>query len=132
MEQYIGNEKIFTVHEVEEKTPSGESMVKVSFENGKSEIMPKKRLELINSLEVSDATKVQETINKTVSSMLFAVLHEYGIKMGEVNGVIDSTVKLVNSGLSKASDILWGFEYPDLPLNKVNEILLKNGNTKEE
>ena len=58
MEQYIAENKIVLVTEVEGKTPAGQMMVQVEFENGTKEIMPKERLELIGTEEISVAKEV--------------------------------------------------------------------------
>ncbi len=135
MSQYIADKKIESVQEFEGKlTPSGAKFAKVTFEDKSVEIMPVTRLEMIATEEVSDASKVQLQIRKRVSSMLFLTLHEYGVKIGEVNGINDSLVDLVDAGHEKAATILFGYEHHFLPLNVVNDILMKdaNANTKEE
>ena len=127
MEQYIGNQKILTVFQLETKTPAGEAMVEINFESGKKETMPKKRLELLNSVKISDATSTNLTLKAHVASVLYGVLHEYGVKMGEVNGISDGMVDLVNNGFSKATNFLWKTEdREELPLNSVNEVLIAN------
>ena len=132
MEQYIAENKIVLVTEVEGKTPAGQMMVQVEFENGTKEIMPKERLELICTEEISDATEVQNKIKARVGAMLFATLHEYGIKMGEINGVSDAMFDLANNGYTKARDIIFGVEHDLLPLNKINNILIENGKSTTE
>ena len=133
MEQYIGSDKILTVFIKEDlKTPTGESMVEVSFENGKKEIMPKKRLELLTTNEISDATKANIKLKAHVASVLYGVLHEYGIKMGEINSVCDGMVDLANNGFSKASNILFKTDDKDnISLNSVNNILIENAKQSE-
>jgi len=127
MKQYLGNEEILTVFQLETKTPAGEAMVEINFESGKKETMPKKRLELLNSVEISDATSTNLTLKAHVASVLYGVLHEYGVKMGEVNGISDGMVDLVNNGFSKATNFLWKTEdREELPLNSVNEVLIAN------
>lgn len=132
---FIAEKKIESVVEVQGRvTPSGAKFMKVTFEDKSTEEMPIVRLEAIATSEISDASGVQMAVRKRVSSMLFLTLHEYGIKIGEVNGVADSMVDLVNAGHEKAATILFGYEHHFLPLNVVNDILAKDAksNTKEE
>jgi len=133
MEQYIGTEKILTVFALEDnKTPTGETMVEVTFDDGKKEIMPKKRLELLTTNEISDATAAHITLKAHVASVLYGVLHEYGIRMGEINSVCDGMVDLANNGFAKASNILFKTEDKDfISLNSVNDILIENASRTE-
>lgn len=126
MEQFIGDKKILGVEESIGKTPAGNDMVKVLFDDNKFEIMPKVRFELIVTPEVSDATKVMEKLLARVGAVLFGTLHEYGAKWGEVNQMSDVMVKLCESGMEKASDIMWGFDKPSIPLIEINNVLVKN------
>lgn len=131
MEQYISDKKILLVKEIEgETTPMGEMFVEVSFEDGSKEIMPKKRLDMITSQEISSDSVVRDTIRKQVGSVIFGILHEYGIKIDEVDPCIDTVVELVNNSSSRSYEILFGYEKTKIPLNAINKILMAN--LKEE
>lgn len=123
MEKFIGPKKVMTVVELEEKTPLGNDMVKVCFEDETFLVMPKVRYELISSEVISDLTEVQNKVRARVGSMLYSTLHEYGVLMGEVNGISDAMIDLVNNGYEKAREIKFGFEHLELPLIEVNNIL---------
>lgn len=125
MEQYIADKKVLGVTIEEIKTPGGQEMVKVLFENQISEIMPKLRFDTIVTEKVSDLTTVQNTIKDRVGKSLFSVMHEYGLKVGEIDGATDACTEFANEGLRKSSDILYGVEKPDITLNQINSILLK-------
>lgn len=129
MEKYIGNKKILAVVEIAketEVTPAQNEMVSVSFEDGTNEVMPKLRYELIVTDTVSSASGIQETLNKKVGAGVYSMLHEYGIKFGEIDGIMDNCVNLANSGFHKAQDILFKCSQSDIPLNEINKILLKD------
>jgi hypothetical protein len=129
MEKYIGNQKVLAVVEIakeEMKTPAGQEFVSVSFEDGTKEVMPKMRYELIVSDTISDASKVQEKIKSVVGTNLFGALHEFGIKFGEIDGVVDACVNLANAGFRKAQDIMFNFTQPEIPLNVINKILIED------
>ena len=130
MKNFIGNKNVVTVVLLEEKTPGGNEMVNVQFGDGTSEIMPKTRFELIVSEEKSDATTVQNKLKARIGGLMYSVLHEYGVKMGEVNDAIDSVTKLINAGYERARDVKFGFDFLDLPLIEVNKVLL-DASTKD-
>lgn len=128
MEKYIGEKKVMFVPNLleGEKTPGGQEIVEVNYEDGSKEIMPKLRFELIVTDVVSNTSEVQEKIKTKVGATLFGMMHEYGLKFSEVDGVLDTCTNLVNSGFHKAQDILFGFNQSDIPLNVINKILLKD------
>ena len=114
------------------KTPSGLEMVKVVFEDGNFEIMPKKRFEMIVTDEVGDLTAIRNKIRTQIGSTMFSLLHEYGIKVGEVDSVLDEIAQLVNNGVTKALNQVLGVEDKlDITLININEILLKNAKPTE-
>lgn len=127
MEQFIADKKIMVVIEVQdEKTPMGEMLVEVSFEDGSKEVMPKKRLEMIASEAISNDSLVREVLRKQVGSVLFGVMHEYGIKLDEVDPCIDTVIELVNNASAKSYELLFGFSKTKIPLNAINKILMAN------
>jgi hypothetical protein len=126
MEQYISDKKILGVTEIEKQTPAGNKMVEVIFEDNSKEVMPKMRFDIIVSDEISNASKVQEVISSTVGSYLLGVLHEYGIKMGEADNILNATGDAVNVGYEKARDLKWGISHRFLPLLDVNDVLREN------
>lgn len=123
--QYIGEKEVMTVVELDMKTPAGKDMVEVHYEGGTSEKMPKLRFELLVSDGQSDPSEVTKKLEARVGAVLFANLHEYGIKWGEVNTVADAMVKLVENGYQKAHDIIWGMEKVMVPLIDINNVLLQ-------
>jgi hypothetical protein len=127
MEQYLSDKKIMLVVEIQdEKTPAGEMLVEVSFEDGSKEVMPKKRLEMLTTQEISNDSLAREVLRKQVGSIIFGVLHEYGIKLDEVEPCIDTVYELVNNATAKSYEILFGFSKTQIPLNAINKILMDN------
>jgi hypothetical protein len=125
MEQYIGEKKVRTVvGPLEEKTPIGNDMIKVIYVDNSEEIMPATRFELLKTEERSDATTVQNKLRSRVAAVIYSNLHEFGVKMGEVNGISDAVFDLVNNGYERARTVKFGFDHMDLPLIEINKILL--------
>lgn len=124
--QYIAEKGIVAVVELDEKTPQGNDMVEVCFEGELKEKMPKKRFELIVTEEVSDATTVQNRVRDSLSSLILGMFNEYGVKMGETEPIFGCIAGLVNTGFTKASDLLWGNDFQGVSLLAVNDVLKKN------
>lgn len=125
-QQYIEDKKVLAVIEMESKTPAGNDMVEVCFEDNTKEIMPKMRFELIKSDKILDPTDFSNIVKARVASICFGSFHEYGVKMGEVNGILDAVTSLVNEGFAKAQNIVWGVDYPGIKLIDINKVLLNN------
>lgn len=126
MEQYIGEKKVILVPSLFEgtKTPAGHDMVEVNYEDGTREIMPKARFEIIVTDVKSTPSDVQNTLKTKVGGVLYGVLMEYGILMGEADSIINESADLVNAGYEKARDIKWGIAHRLLPLNEINNVLV--------
>lgn len=125
-QSYVGARKVVGVSELESKTPAGSSMVHIIFEDGSTQDTTLVRFNLIKSTEPSDATAVGQIVRKIVGSMIYSILHEYDISMAETTPVMDETVALINAGSAKATNILFGVDYPDdRTLLQINDILLK-------
>lgn len=129
MEKYIADKKVLTLVALDEKTPAGNKMILVHFVDGSKETMPEMRFNVISTGEISDASTVQTKIRNHVGSYLLGVLHEFGIKMGEADMVLNSAGDAVNLSYEKARDILWGgIGLSVLPLIEVNKVLVQNAN----
>jgi len=125
MNQYIKDKKIEMIVAIDKFTPLQNEMVKVVFEDGSEEVMPKLRFELIVTEEISTPSEVKKVLESRVAALIFGTLHEYGAKLGEFNGISDAVVSLINNGFRRAEEIVFGHEYTDIPLIEVNDILLK-------
>jgi hypothetical protein len=129
MKKYFETKEVDMVADLADvKTTSGGPMVEVVFTDGTKRNTSKARFELLVSGELRDLTWEQNTIRQKVGSMMSSVLHEYDIVVGEVAGIVEAVVSSVNDGQAKASDILWGYDYSDIPLIEINKVLVKNEN----
>lgn len=132
--EYIGSKTISQVVDTGKKTPLGSPMIKVCFGDGSYEYMPEKRLLIIKTKEPTDDTIVRGLLiteaSKQVGQMAYAMLHEFGCKLNEVELVLNQAVVLTNNATEKATNILWMVDYADQrTLNQINDILLENAKT---
>lgn len=128
MQKYYEDKKILLVAEVEGKlTPGGNAMVKVTFDDGTVKEISKLRYELIATDQPSDATAANKQLVNAVGSMLYGLLMEYAIEIGEVNAIADSMVGFVNNGFEKADSALWKQDKIHIGLLSINEVLMNNG-----
>lgn len=124
---YIKDKKVLGITTIDKKTPSGGEMIQVLFENGATAIMPKTRYNLVKSNEVLDASKFQMNVRRSVGSIVYGILHEYGLTFGETNNVLDEAAELTQSAADKATNILFNVEYPeDRTVNQINDILIEH------
>lgn len=129
---YIGLKKIKGTIDSGKRTPLGDMIYEITYDGGTKELVSAKRLELCRSDKPLDPTSSQAKFINPVASMVFGVLHEYDLKLGEVNAFATALVTLVNHGIDKAEKIVWGTEEFDRTLNQVNEILLNNAKENKD
>lgn len=133
MEKYIADKQVMAVVSLDEKTPAGNNMVCVNFTDGIQEVMPEMRYHMISTNKISDASSVQTVVRNHVGSYLLGVLHEFGIKMGEADMVLNSAGDAVNLSYERARDLKWGnVTHAMLPLIEVNKILVEHANKNND
>ena len=125
MDQYIGSKQIVFVKELEDKkTPGGDIMVEVSFNDDSKDVMPKKKFELVSKDQKYDDIEINKIVTGRVASIIFGMLHEYDLTWGQVNPVIEAIGALMENGMEKAYNIHFGVDTKtDIPLNKINQML---------
>jgi len=131
--QYIADRKVKSVEDTGEFTPGKVPMVKVTYTTGEPEVMSHKRFLTMMSRRPSDATKARNELIVKAGQEIYALLVEYGVKLGEVRAIVDSVKNLVLTAEDRATTSLWGVQVIDeIGLLDVNKVLLKNGNFKQE
>jgi len=122
---YIAEKEVLATSVIEgSTTPAGLEIVRVKFEDGSEEVMPKKRYEFTSTPVASDASGVQKKINAHVGANVYGMLHEFGLNFGEVEGVLDAATNLANDGFHRAQDFLFGFTQGKIPMIAINNILI--------
>jgi len=129
MINYIGEKEVKGFSETGDRTPGGSTMVKVEYVDGSSDVMSHTRYLTVVGEEKLDATQLRDKLAKRVASMIYGVLHEYDVKLGEVDFVLDNVATLVNGAIERATNHKFGVEYADQrTLIMINNILLEANN----
>ena len=124
---YIGEDKVKMYEVVEgETTPSGSRIILVTFADGKTLKLTEPNFDVVKGYAKSDATTVQQKLVKAVGQKIYALIMEYGPKLGQVNLILDESVGLANRAMEAANNELWGVNFSDeRTILQVNDILSK-------
>jgi hypothetical protein len=115
------------------KSPMGEPLLKVSFKTGEELIMSSMRFQTVQSSAKSDATAARDKLLKAVSEKFYAISIEYGLRVSEIDALINSYIKLANESQSQANCILWGLKTEqERDLLQVQDVLYKEYGPKSE
>lgn len=126
IKQFIGDNEVIGIVEIDRKTPSGAAMISVMYEGGIAEEMPQRRFDLLKTEKKTDASAVIKIIRKHLASLFYGTMMEFGTKHGEINGIMEDFASLVDCATEKATNILYGVEYPDQRnMLDINDIILK-------
>lgn len=107
-----------------ETTPLGDPVYLLTFEDWSTLKVSQAKYKALRTTEKSDATKARNSLVEVVGKKLYAIMMEYGLKLSEVDPVLNETVRLVNDGQNLANDTLWGNTMYDRSLLDVNRVLL--------
>jgi len=124
---FIGEKCVKEVTDLPERTPAGSPIHEIFFEDGTKTTMPHERFVTVKTDYVSSSSAVLREISKKLSTQIYSCMHEFDLTMEEIDPVLNEVVRLVNSGATKASNLLWGVE--DAPLRSllmINKVLVKN------
>lgn len=105
--QFIGKKSVIAIVETDIKTPLGSEIVEVRFEDGTSELMPKKTFGIMVTDESSDDTSILQKKYSQMVKDILAIVAEYDIKYYELENL---TVLIKNSiidSINRANNFLW-------------------------
>lgn len=104
---FIGAEKVMSVTNVSQTTPSGSPMVEVTYESGRKEIFTKMFYELIVTPVASDATIVHRAKMNALVPAIKSVICEYDLKVGEIQSLLQALANGIDDNFSRATNYLW-------------------------
>jgi hypothetical protein len=107
------------------KSPLGEPVVRVHLKGGDVKEMTTMRFQATKSEKQSDASAARAQLLKAVSEKFYAIAIEYGLRVSELDALINDFIKLTNDSQAKANCILWGIETEfERDLLQVNDVLM--------
>lgn len=121
---YIEDKRVKEITVDDLKTPIGDVIYNITFEEGEPMQLTRQKFEAIRTTEASDATKARDRLVREVGMKMYAVMVEYGLKMSEVDPALNEVARLVNDNQGVALDILWGKDMYTRSLIDVNRVLL--------
>ena len=121
---FIEEKRIKEIRVADIQTPLKDVIYDVEFEDAPPMQLSRMKFEAIRTTEKSDASSARERLVKEIGIKLYGILVEYGIKMSEIDPVLNEAARLVNDAQSHALDILWGKDMYTRSLLDVNRVLL--------
>lgn len=106
-EKYIANRKVINVITLDYKTPSGEDVVKVVYENDTYAVMSKKSFDLFSTDESIEPTSFREIKFKALQNEVVKVIMEYDLRAEEIVPFFSQTTDKLQDVFERASSILW-------------------------
>ncbi len=127
---FVEEKRVKMIKATEEKTPLGDAIFEVTFEEGEMLLMTRAKFEAMRTKQKSTATDARNALCTELGRKIYALMCEYGLKFSEVDPVLNETVRLTNDNQNHAMDILWGNEAYDRSLLDVNRVLLTKYDSK--
>jgi hypothetical protein len=126
---FIADRKVKGIRTIPDvTTPLGGEIIEIQFEDNSLLEMPMKRYLATRTYKQSDATAERARITEEAGHQILALMHEFGIRFGEVNNLLDSVVRSVQVAHDTATSKLWGvLSDGDQDLNQINRVLVNNG-----
>lgn len=114
-------------------TPAGGSFIRVEYDDGTDELLTEANFKAVSGYQKSDATKRREKLVKDAGAKIYALLMEYGPKLGEVDHILNEAVRLTNDASEEAINTLWGVQHThERSILDVNRILSDKYNAQQK
>jgi len=124
--EYYGPNRVEEVTISDKKSYFGDECYDVKLDNGKTEIIPKKVLEIVMSSEKSDFTKMQDALFGVAIPQVLSILADYNMTIFDAVSFAHRLKMTIDSNFAQAKAKLFGKDYEDLAtLMQVDEILKK-------
>lgn len=110
-EKYIGPNKIVGATELDYKTPGGDDVIKVIYENPdcfSPDILPKKVFErLVQDQPMDYSTFEREFRYTPFINNLATLFLEENVRYGDIKYIVETLVKKLDTSLDRATSYLW-------------------------
>jgi len=124
--KYVGDKIVKSVKEITIKSPAGESMVEVAYDDNKTEVLPRMMYEKLILLEPTDATAARDRRVMVVVDTVFQVLREYGLKNSELPHFFSVLKTTIDKHIQAAQETLWGKKELEVDLIDIHNVTTNN------
>ncbi len=122
---YIGPNKVKDNVVLDEKLPTGEDLIDITYESGKKELLTRRTFEAVVKNEPSDLTTLRGArIIPLVQEMLTSMLN-WGVKVDEVEFAMSLLTNSINQNLKESDTRVWGKERSEITLIDMDKLLRK-------
>jgi hypothetical protein len=141
MEKFIGPRKIELIAETEFKTHGGKDVVKVMYDGGFSEIMPKSECEFLQEDKATDYNQLRKKKMGRILEEVLTVIAEHDLKAADIEALKAGIENELYNSFNRATHFLWTKDDKSfIPGNNVvlerslleADLVLKTINKKDE
>ncbi len=105
--KYIGPNLVINIEEENFQTPSGGKVFKVTYESGRSELIPEKAINLLLKDEPIDATARRDIVSGVLTDEIVKLLLEYNIAVIDLDDLVARVTGKVVDAVDRGSNFLW-------------------------
>jgi hypothetical protein len=126
---YLANKQISLTEAAD--AYEGIEMVKITFDDATTEVMPKKLYEASVTEQPSDLTAMRQARIQVVTKEVLSLLLMWGIRVDEVQYLTSLLVGSINQSIQAAESKLWGKNSLDLNLIDVDKVVREKVTLKD-
>lgn len=120
---WLETKHIQEVKELERKTPLGNLLIEITFEDGSKDTIPKMMYDRLVSLKSKDVNEFSHLRAAIMTDLIFSILQEYGMKWNEFQYISMLLKTSVEKHREAADKILYQKAREDVTLLDLYEIL---------
>jgi len=118
MPKFFGNREVQNIEQAEN------GYQKVTFTNGTSEILSEQMIGAVITDGAIDATAQREREAQAVVGEILKLMHNWNVKISDIDYILKTVVNSVNDSLAKGNDILWGQGKYEMRMETVHNVLV--------
>lgn len=122
---YIGDKKIKNIEEIDGK-------VKVVFEDDSKTTLSRKMYDISLSLDISDATQLQERRVVAVQGEVMKIFLDWDVKLVDLQKLIQWSANFIQQKHEFADEKLWGNNYLERTIGDLERVLTEKADTGDK
>lgn len=104
---YIGSNEVFGISKEEFVTPRGSEVVRVSYKDGRTEMMPKLAFDKLATTTVSDATNLRDRKFNIVIPQILELMAEYDFSSQDTGILFMRCIDSLEENFDRALNMKW-------------------------